>query len=93
MKLPIQIERNTTDPLIMGQETIRLESHSITVWFPFGGFVWHRPTAVWVGAGHGSRIPIVDVTRLAIWSLGALAMIGGMLYRTPRRRRKLARDD
>jgi hypothetical protein len=60
--------------------------------WPGGGFVWNRPLAVNVeGPGRSERVPIVDVTRLAIWAIsGALVLflmvIGGMTKKESKRR-------
>ena len=48
----IQWHKETTEPTVIGQQVIRLESQSFSIRLPFGGFVWNRPTAVLVGQ-HG----------------------------------------
>jgi hypothetical protein len=43
------------------------ESQVLSIRLPFGGLVWHRPTAVAVEQGGQAtrRVPIVDLTRIA----------------------------
>jgi len=56
--------------------TLIPESQTLTIRFPFGGFVWHRPTAVLVQQGEQTRRhPIVDVTRLATWAVLAASLL------------------
>ncbi len=57
--------------------TVIPESQALIIKFPFGGFVWQRPTAVLVQQGEQTeRHPITDITRLATWSvLGASLLI------------------
>jgi len=52
-------------------------SRVLTVRLPFGGFVWHCPSAVVVERGNRvGRHPIVDVTRIAqvvVWACALIA--------------------
>ena len=58
------------------QHTLIPESQALIIKFPFGGFVWQRPTAVLVQNGaQTQRHPIVDVTRLATWSVLAASLL------------------
>jgi len=58
------------------------ESQALIIKFPFGGFVWQRPTAVLVQNGAQSeRHPIVDVTRLATISVMAASLLIPLLLR------------
>ena len=61
----------------VGDLTVRPQSQALVIRWPSGGMVWNRPTAVLVERdGQTQRIPILDVTRLAI-----LAMVGfGIVY-------------
>lgn len=64
------------------QHTLIPESQAIVVKFPFGGFVWQRPTAVLVQSGaQTQRHPIVDVTRLATLSVMAASLFIPLLIR------------
>ncbi len=47
------------------------EAQALTVSLPFFHFVWNRPVAITVERqGQSERIPIVDVTRLALLAIG-----------------------
>lgn len=78
----IQLNTETTEPTVIDQQVVRLESQSFSIRSPFGGFVWNRPTAVLVGQ-HGltERIPIPDVTRAALWTLAGIGMVApGLIW-------------
>jgi hypothetical protein len=57
------------------------QSHVIEVRLaPRAAFVWHRPTSVRVEeAGHTRTIAIVDVSRIALYSLVALSLVFTLL--------------
>lgn len=58
------------------------ESQALIIKFPYGGFVWQRPTAVLVQQGEQTRrYPITDVTRLATWSVLAASLLVTLLLR------------
>lgn len=62
--------------------TLIPESQALIIKFPYGGFVWQRPTAVLVQNGDQTqRHPIVDVTRLATWSVLAASFLLPLLLR------------
>ncbi|MEZ4591073.1 MAG: hypothetical protein R3D55_08010 [Chloroflexota bacterium] len=62
--------------------TLIPESQALIIKFPYGGMVWQRPTAVLVQNGSQTkRHPIVDVTRLATWSIISASMILPLLLR------------
>ena len=62
--------------------TIIPESQALIIKFPYGGFVWQRPTAVLVQQGDQTqRHPITDVTRLATWSVLAASILLPVLLR------------
>lgn len=62
--------------------TLIPESQALIIRFPFGGFVWQRPTAVLVQQGEQTqRHPITDVTRLATWSVLAASLLTTLLLR------------
>ena len=55
------------------------EAQSMTIKWPFGGFVWNRPTAIIVEQDDEiNRIPIIDNTRLVQLSL----IIGALIFST-----------
>lgn len=60
--------------------TLIPESQALIIKFPYGGFVWQRPTAVLVQKGEQTqRHPITDVTRLATWSVLAASLLVSLL--------------
>lgn len=62
--------------------TITPESQALIIKFPFGGIVWQRPTAVLVRQGEKTeRHPIIDVTRLAAWSMLGASLLLSLLLR------------
>lgn len=69
-------------------ETIQVDDLNVTLQSqvlqiripPFGGYVWHRPVAVIVeGNGDPQTIPILDVTRRAIWAFMGLTILVNLL--------------
>jgi hypothetical protein len=62
----IRLENTSAVPLVVGDTRMTPQAQAFSVRFPFGGFVWNRPTAVLVERDDlTQRIPIVDVTRAA----------------------------
>jgi hypothetical protein len=62
----IRLENTSAQPIVVGDTRITPQAQAFSVRFPFGGFVWNRPTAVLVERDDlTQRIPIVDVTRVA----------------------------
>ena len=62
--------------------TLIPESQALTIRFPFGGFVWQRPTAVLIEQGEQTeRQPIVDVTRQATWGLLVASLLIPIILR------------
>jgi hypothetical protein len=69
--------------------TLIPESQALIIKFPYGGFVWQRPTAVLVQQGeHTQRHPITDITRLATWSVLAASLLLSLLLRALNRSSK-----
>ncbi len=61
--------------------TLIPESKTVSIRFPYGGFVWQRPTAVLIQENNQTRrIPITDVTRIATWSLLGFSLLILLLY-------------
>ncbi len=76
----LQLQTNSGDPVTIGGTTITPQSQALIVRFPFGGFVWNRPIAVIVDrAGQSQRIPIVNVTLIALLGLIAFSVIINLL--------------
>jgi hypothetical protein len=58
------------EPVIVGDVTLTPQAQALTIRWRNGGFVWNRPVAVLVERlGQTERIPIVDVTRGAQFTL------------------------
>ena len=76
----VQWQTISGKPVTAGDLTVTPQSWALIVHGPYGGWVWNRPVAVQVehanqpGAG-ATRIPIVDVTRLAQFGLLGLSLI------------------
>jgi hypothetical protein len=78
----IQKETRLGVPIKVGKRTVMPQSQAITIRFPFGGFVWNRPTAVLVTEDNQTTtIPITDPTRLALWTLTGITMLVSLLIR------------
>lgn len=78
-------EKRRTEPLVIGSQTVQLESRAIWLRFPYGGRVWHWPTAVYVQQPEGEqRLPIIDVTRAALLAFTGAAVTLSLLLRLPR---------
>ena len=66
----LQWEIRTGDPIIihddaLGDVTITPQSQALTIRWPYRGWVWNRPLAIWVAHGtQTERMPIMDVTRV-----------------------------
>jgi hypothetical protein len=72
----IQIETQTGEPLTVSDTTLTPQSRALSVRWPHGGFVWNRPIGVIVErGGQTQRLPIVDVTRVATWSLAGWTLL------------------
>ena len=69
----IQTETRAGETITMGGTKIVPFSKSLRVQIPGwqGGLIWNRPASVLVisSDGHEQIIPIVDVTRQALWAL------------------------
>ena len=72
----IQWETTTGEAVSVGDFTVKPQAQAVSVRWPNGGFVWNRPVAVLVQQGdQETRLPILDVTRLAQIGLFGLSVI------------------
>jgi hypothetical protein len=75
----------------VGEVSLTPVSQALTIRFPGGGLVWNRPVAVVVEYdGERTRLPVVDVTRIAVLALFGLSL--AILVATvvlPARRRRV----
>ena len=91
----VEIKTSTGKPLRQGNVTITPQAQSFVVKFPYGGFVWNRPVAVFVTRnGRRERFPIFDVTRTVIIAtvgtgvlLSLATVLAGLLARSAARDR------
>ncbi len=91
----VEVRTRARDPIQIGDRTITLQSKAISVRWPGGGGVWNRPVAALVERdGQVTRIPIVDVTRVAILAMvGATALIWVLALSRSMRGRQERKDD
>ena len=80
------------DRLTIGEVSITPQSQALIVRFPFGGWVWNRPSALVVEqGGQTKRMPIVDVTRmvqLGVVGLGLLFSLVSFILMIQQRRKQ-----
>ncbi len=73
------------EPVVVGAVTVTPQAQALSLRFPFGGIVWNRPAAVLVEQdGRTERIPIMDVTRWAVWTLLGLGTAVAILSSSKR---------
>ena len=83
----LQRETRTGKPITVGERTITPQSQFVMIRFPFGGFVWNRPTAVLVTENNQTHtIPIVDRTRLALWTITGFSLVFSLLVLLTKRK-------
>ncbi len=72
----IQWQTLSGEQVIVGDVTLTPQAQAFTIRWRNGGFVWNRPVAVLVERrGQTERIPVVDVTRIAQFTLLGLSFI------------------
>ena len=70
------------------------QSETIGLDFPFGGLVWNRPVAILVEKDDVvKRIPIVDITRMAVLLLAGLTLAFSVIGVTKVRQRREGEDE
>ncbi len=76
----ISWQTRQTTPVERGDVTLTFEARALVIRFARGGFVWNAPAAALVERdGSVRRIPIVDVTRQAVWTFAAISAFLGFL--------------
>lgn len=87
----IEKEIRSGEPRQVGDYQITPQTQVLQVRFANqrGGLIWNRPKAVLVKTPSGDeiRLPVVDYTRVAIWSMLAGGIIGAILIGLMRRKR------
>jgi hypothetical protein len=88
MPLSVRSYAVEAEPLQVGNLRVTPQSHVIEVRLARrAAFVWHRPTSVRVEeAGQTRTIAIVDVSRMALYSLVALSLVFTLLTARLKRR-------
>ncbi len=72
----IQWQTLSGEQVVVGDATLTPQAQALTIRWRNGGFVWNRPVAVLVERrGQTQRIPVVDVTRIAQFTLLGLTFI------------------
>ncbi len=85
----IRLETRSGAPVRAGGATITPQSQALVVSLPFGGLVWNRPVAVLVERdGQTERIPVLDMTRIALLALGGLAVAAAAVLALSASRRR-----
>ncbi len=66
----VELQTRASAPVEVDGVRITPEAQALTVSLPFFRFVWNRPVAITVERqGQSERVPIVDVTRIALLAL------------------------
>ena len=82
------------EEVTVGDLSVTPQSQALTVRLPFGGLVWNRPVAVLVERGGGTeRIPIVDVTRVALLGLLGLSSVFSIIVFVLSARRRRSQNE
>ena len=88
-------QTTSSQPVVVDDITLTLQSRVVSLHLPTGGCVWSRPTAILVGRnGQEVSLPIVDTTRLlqvGIFGLGlAITLTLVRLITFTQRKKKVA---
>jgi hypothetical protein len=79
----IESEIRTGETIQVGDFEITPKTNVLKIQLPSyrAGLIWNRPKAVVVRTSDGqeSTLPVRDVTRIVIWSLLAVGLLGAML--------------
>lgn len=90
----VRWETRSGQSLKVGDATLTPQAQALTLRWPTGGFVWNRPTALWVErGGQTERIPIIDVTRRARWALYGLSFVFLLMTLCSSRRNRRDHDE
>jgi len=72
----IRIETHTSQPIRVKDTELRVRSQVVQLRFPvaIGGLIWNRPVAVLVRRRDGQEqmVPILDLTRIIVFTLAGL---------------------
>lgn len=74
----MNVEIQAGEPVTIGEQTITPFAQSVQVRLPGmnGGFIWNRPVSVLVQEKDGGEevLPVIDVTRQALFGLAGLGL-------------------
>ena len=86
----IEREIRTGEAMQVGDYQITPQTQVLHVRFPwkYSGLIWNRPKAVLVRTSGGQEysLPVLDVTRVVIWSMLAGGLVGAILIGLVRRK-------
>jgi len=72
----VQWQRASGQSVVVRDLILTPQSQVLIVRFPWGAYVWHRPTAIQVEQnGRVEQIPLVDLTRLIQLGLVGLGVV------------------
>jgi hypothetical protein len=90
----VRWETRAGQSITVGDATLTPQSQALTLRWPTGGFVWNRPSAVWVERdGKTECIPIIDVTRVARWAMFGLSIVFVLISVLGTRRNRRDQDE
>jgi hypothetical protein len=70
-----QLQTRSGPPIVVGDVRVTPQARALAIRWPGGGWVWNRPVGVLVERdGETDSIPILDLTRVARWSMLGLAL-------------------
>jgi hypothetical protein len=79
----IETEIKTGEPILAGDVELTPLTRVLKIQVPgyHAGLIWNRPKAVIVKTldGHETTLPVIDVTRIAIWAMLAGGLLGAMI--------------
>ena len=89
-----RIETLTGPPITISDAQVYVRSQVVQLRFPGlrGGLIWNRPVATvlrrW--GGQEKRIPILDITRIALFTMTGLCFTGTLIYVLLKRKKSKA---
>ena len=72
----VQWQKASGQSVVVHDLTLTPQSQVLSIRFPWGTFVWHRPTSILVKRnGRVEQLPIVDLTRVIQLGLVGLSVV------------------
>lgn len=95
-KSPLEWQKLSGESVVVNGFTLTPQSQVFRIRFPWGAFVWQRPTAIVTERdGQVERLPIVDLTRsiqLGLCGLGLVVVTIVGFIQLARRKEKASHD-